>query len=68
MSRLREMRDGKENDSAFGSRFRGTGQFAMLLSQRFKMACQRLGLNREKMTLDTTRFVRANLSGQGSLF
>jgi len=68
MSRLCEMRDGKENDSAFGSRFRGEGLFAELLAKRFKLACQRLGLNREKITLDTTRFIKPNLSGQSSLF
>ncbi len=68
MSRLREMRGGKENDSHFGSRFRGNGLFAALLSKRFHLAVERLGLNREEKELDTSKFVRPNLSGQQSLF
>lgn len=68
MSRLREMRDGKENDSGFGSRFRGSGLFAELLTQRFQLACERLGFNRESVLLDTSKFIRPNLSGQQNLF
>ncbi|NOT19476.1 MAG: PA0069 family radical SAM protein [Sideroxydans sp.] len=69
MSRLREMRGGKENDSEFGSRFRGNGLFAELLVKRFKLACERLGLNQgERVSLDTTKFIRPNLNGQQSLF
>jgi DNA repair photolyase len=68
MSRLREMRGGRENDPNFGSRFRGNGLFADLLSQRFRKACERLGMNQEEMGLDTEKFIRPNLSGQGSLF
>jgi DNA repair photolyase len=69
MSRLREMRGGKENDSEFGSRFRGNGLFAELLVKRFQLACERLELNQgERMSLDTTRFIRPNLGGQQSLF
>ncbi len=68
MSRLREMRGGRENDSEFGSRFRGNGLFAQLLSRRFHIACERLGLNREERELDTSKFIRPNPSGQQSLF
>lgn len=68
MSRLREMRGGKENDSAFGSRFRGNGLFAQLLSKRFQLACDRLGFNREYTALDTAKFIKPNPSGQQSLF
>ena len=68
MSRLREMRDGRENDSEFGSRFVGNGLFAQLLSKRFKLACERQGLGHLEAELDTSKFVRPNLSGQQSLF
>ncbi|MDO8312804.1 MAG: PA0069 family radical SAM protein [Sideroxyarcus sp.] len=68
MSRLREMRDGRENDSEFGSRFRGNGLFAQLLAQRFQITCERLGFNRADVSLDTSKFIKPNLSGQGSLF
>ena len=68
MSRLREMRGGKENDSEFGSRFRGDGLFAQLLSKRFHLACERTGLNRGQDMLDAGKFIKPNLSGQQSLF
>lgn len=68
MSRLREMRGGRENDSEFGSRFRGNGLFAQLLAKRFQLACERLGFNREEGRLDTSFFVRPGRYGQRSLF
>ncbi|HEX5364579.1 MAG TPA: PA0069 family radical SAM protein [Gallionella sp.] len=68
MSRLREMRGGRENDSEFGSRFRGNGLFADLLEQRFRIACERLGLNREVGELDVDRFRPPARGGQMGLF
>ena len=68
MSRLREMRGGRENDSEFGSRFRGNGLFAQLLAKRFQLACERLGFNREEGGLDTSLFVKPGRYGQRSLF
>lgn len=68
MSRLREMRDGKENDSEFGTRFRGNGLFAQLLSKRFQLACERMGLNCGQESLDTGKFIKPNPNGQQSLF
>jgi len=56
MARVREMRGGKDNDSRFGSRMTGKGVWAQLLRQRFEKACQRLGLNRERVELDLTQF------------
>jgi DNA repair photolyase len=56
MNRMREMRGGRENDPEFGSRFRGSGQFADLLAQRFRTACARLGFNWEERSLDTGLF------------
>jgi DNA repair photolyase len=44
ISVLRQCRGGVDYDSRFGHRMRGTGAFAELLSQRFKVACKRLGL------------------------
>jgi DNA repair photolyase len=58
MSRVREMRGGKDNDARFGSRMTGQGVWAQLLRQRFDKACARLGLNRERYELDLTRFRR----------
>src|SRR6185437_3042660 len=45
MSLIRDMRGGRDYDSRFGERMRGTGPIAELLRNRFKMACKRLGLN-----------------------
>ncbi len=68
MSRLREMRGGKENDSNFGSRFSGQGLFAQLLAQRFKLVSERLGLNRAQLELDISKFIKPDKGGQRSLF
>jgi DNA repair photolyase len=45
MSRLHDMRGGRDNDPRFGHRQRGEGEYAQLLAQRFKAACARFGLN-----------------------
>lgn len=56
LSLLRQSRGGRENDPRFGHRFRGEGEYAGLLARRFRLACRRLGLNRERLALDTARF------------
>jgi DNA repair photolyase len=68
MSRVRQMRDGRENDPEFGSRLRGQGLLAELLAKRFENACRRLELNTERHGLDTTQFRSAKLAGQMALF
>ena len=68
MSRLREMRGGRDNDPEFGSRMRGQGLFADLLAQRFDKACKRLGFNQEETCLDTGRFRAPPKNGQITLF
>jgi DNA repair photolyase len=44
MSIVRQMRAGRDYDSSFGTRMRGTGPLAELLRSRFQIACRRLGL------------------------
>jgi DNA repair photolyase len=71
MARVREMRGGRDNDARFGSRMRGEGVWAQLLSQRFHKAAARLGLNRDRVELDLTQFRKprpAAAGGQGELF
>ena len=73
MSLVHQMRGGKDYDSSFGIRGTGTGTFATLLEQRFRLACQRLGLNQDRgPALDTTRFKppagAADLQAQLGLF
>jgi len=70
MSRVQAMREGRDNDPAFGSRMRGTGEFAELLRTRFKLACKRHGYNDETRYggLDVTQFRPPHRYGQRSLF
>jgi DNA repair photolyase len=71
MARVREMRGGKDYDPRFGSRMRGEGVWAQLLSQRFHKAAARCGLNRQRVELDLTQFRRplpARADGQQDLF
>ncbi len=57
MAQLRASRGGKDYDSRFGHRMQGTGPFAELIQQRFRIACRRHGLQpRSVQQLDTTRF------------
>ena len=68
MARVREMRGGRDYDSDFATRMNGQGVWSQLLRQRFEKTCARLGLNRERTPLDTTRFQPAFVRGQGTLF
>lgn len=70
MSVIQQLRGGRDNDPDFGSRMRGSGNFADLMAKRFDIAARRLGLERRRdMPLDTSRFrpPRAN-EAQGELF
>jgi len=70
MSRVHAMREGRDNDPNFGSRMRGTGEYAALLRARFGIACRRLGFDAEQRyrALDTTLFRPPDASGQLALF
>lgn len=68
MSLVRQMRGGRDYDSAFGRRMRGEGPFAELLAARFRRAHRRLGFGRLP-PLDCSRFVPPRpRSPQGELF
>jgi DNA repair photolyase len=59
MSRVRDMRGGKDYDSSFAHRMKGEGLWADLLKQRFAKATRRLGLNaRQHGILDMSQFRR----------
>ena len=69
MSRVQQMRGGRDNDPNFGSRMRGSGEFADLLRKRFEIAHARCGYAAShRRDLDTARFRRPVLSGQRQLF
>jgi DNA repair photolyase len=69
MAIVQAVRGGRDNDPRFGSRIRPDGVWAELYRKRFRLACQRHGLNRQRETpLDCSRFRRPNLTGQLHLF
>ena len=69
MSLVRQMRGGKDYDSQWNTRMRGEGPVAALIETRFKVAKKRLGLDRERLSLDVGKFqVPAKLDGQMDLF
>jgi DNA repair photolyase len=53
---IREMRGGKDYDSTWGRRMRGSGPHAWMIGRRFEIACERLGLNKGKTALTTEHF------------
>ncbi len=68
MERIRDTRSGKDYDSTFGERMRGTGPVAELLARRFRLAMKRLGFPGFP-TLDSSGFISpAPERGQLPLF
>ncbi|UHQ23424.1 PA0069 family radical SAM protein [Lysobacter sp. 5GHs7-4] len=68
MSLVQQMSGGKDYDSTYGTRMRGTGPFAQLIEQRFAKAWRRCGYGRLP-ALDTAQFVKPrSVSPQGELF
>jgi DNA repair photolyase len=59
MSLIRSMRDGKDYDSEWGKRMKGSGPYAWQIGRRFEIAAKRLGLNAERRSLRTDQFVAA---------
>jgi len=56
MSLIRSMRGGKDYDSEWGRRMKGTGPYAWQIGRRFEIAAKRLGLNTERRRLRTDLF------------
>ena len=54
---IRDTRGGKDYDSTFGRRMKGEGPYAWMIGRRFETACEKLGLNRDKITLATEHFI-----------
>ena len=53
---IRETRGGKDYDSTWGKRMKGTGPYAWMIGRRFEMACEKLGLNVSKSSLTIAHF------------
>lgn len=56
MTRVRDTRAGKDYDSNFDTRLKGTGEFAAMISQRFALACRKLNLAPREESLNTEDF------------
>jgi DNA repair photolyase len=56
MSLVRAMRGGLDYDPKWGERMTGNGPIAEALSDRFRLACKRLGLNKPQPPLDANKF------------
>lgn len=58
MGNIRDMREGKNNDSNFGTRMKGKGAIAENLRQMFQISLRKYGLNQKKIELDSSLFRR----------
>ncbi|WP_338245218.1 PA0069 family radical SAM protein [Aurantiacibacter hainanensis] len=56
MSIVRSIRQGKDNDPDFFTRMRPKGVWADLFRARFRIACRRSGIGKERFELDTVAF------------
>ncbi len=64
MSIVRSIRNGRDNDPDFFTRFQPTGVWADLLRSRFRIACKRAGVGKSRFELDCSRFRRPEAGGQ----
>jgi DNA repair photolyase len=67
LNRLRDCRGGRDYDSRFGKRMRGEGEYADLLSRRFRLAYRRLGFD-DTPPLDCDQFQVPGRAVQLGLF
>jgi DNA repair photolyase len=69
LSLVRQARDGALYDASWGTRMKGTGHYAQLLAQRFRLAARRHGLAGDRWDLDVSQFrPPARDPRQGALF
>jgi DNA repair photolyase len=59
LSLVRQCRGGRDYDTRFGHRMRGTGPFAELIEQRFNLACRKYGLVRRQQNTGNCTLFRA---------
>jgi DNA repair photolyase len=61
---IRDMRSGRDYDSQWGTRMKGTGPIAWMIGRRFEIACEKLGLNKRRSKLTTDHFIKPEGGGQ----
>ena len=55
---------GRDNDPGFFTRMKPLGVWADVFRARFRIATKRLGMNEERLKLDSSQFVRPEAGGQ----
>lgn len=68
LNRMREMRQGKLYDAAWGTRMRGEGVFADQVRALYNAACRKFGFDRGRPSLRVDAFRRPDTTGQLGLF
>ncbi len=61
---VRDIRDGRDNDPGFFTRMNPQGVWADLFRNRFRNACRKAGIGRERIALDTSNFRAPPPEGQ----
>ncbi len=64
MAQVKDVRGGRESSSQFGERMTGSGPVAWMIGRRFQLACQQLGLNSNRLKLNTQAFHRPPQQGE----
>ena len=67
MGIVQSVRDGRDNDPGFFTRMKPQGVWADVFRARFRIACQRLGMNEERLELDCSQFRQPSADGQMQL-
>ncbi|HKI79248.1 MAG TPA: PA0069 family radical SAM protein [Ignavibacteriaceae bacterium] len=62
LNKIKEMRDGKLNNSEFGKRFKGNGEQANTIKELFYINCRKYNLNERDINLTTSLFRRPQSS------
>ena len=65
--RIKDIRGGKLNNSEFGKRFAGEGEFAETIKKLFSISCRKYGLNKKDYRLSVENF-RIKASEQLEMF
>ncbi len=68
INRIKEIRNGKLNQSEFNKRFTGEGEFAETIRNLFKINCKKLGLNKRDYGILRTDLYDRNSSDQLEMF
>jgi len=64
MALVRQMRNGKDYDSQWHTRMRGTGPYAEMIAKRFQLAVKRHGFNKSPRPIDLTKFRKPPRAGE----